>query len=119
MNLCQQADNIKGKFQQFADNPENMVCDLPLLIKGASHYIQLLYIQVNAILAGIDGDIKVWQYNIDVWEKIAFFSQPKDEQDNFMLTDRIREEIKEEEAEYEEETVAEQLLSVLKDSKHS
>jgi len=58
-------------------------------------------------------------FNIDVWEKIAFFSQPKDEQDNFMLTDRIREEIKEEEAEYEEETVAEQLLSVLKDSKHS
>ena len=35
--------------------------------------------------------------NIEIWEKIAYFAQSEDEQKNFMLTDRIREEIAEEE----------------------
>lgn len=40
--------------------------------------------------------------NIEIWEKIAYFSQTVEEQNNFMLTNQIREEIAEEE-EYNEE----------------
>lgn len=36
-------------------------------------------------------------YNIDIWEKIAYFAQSEEEQKNFMLTEQIREEIREEE----------------------
>ena len=37
--------------------------------------------------------------NIDIWEKIAFFARDKEEENNFMLTNQIREEIAEEENE--------------------